>query len=350
VSGVYLEDDPDSGRTAVVIVPDDQLSLAIGREGQNARLAAKLTGWRIDIKSVSEAVQDALSRLDVEPLSQLRDEQPELVAEIERIMEKKAANRTVMPEEYQLLAKFADQAETLLLEERDKARRERLAEISAVRATLPQRTFKMPIDTLGLPPEITNALEPLGSVGEIMLRFLVDEGRLRELLQGLPEDALLRVQEALDNLVLPELEVGQPEVAETEAPAVAEEPTVAEVEVEEAVAAEESAEEVPQFSEEEIIIEEAPAVTQPEVFVGRGAERGREYEEDFWEEDEEELDELLLQDEAKRDKKGRKKKKKERQQRRHLIYDEDTGMVVAKRRRKRRGTHDLDDWDDITWS
>lgn len=39
--------------TATVIVPDKQLSLAIGKEGQNARLAAKLTGWRIDIKSVS---------------------------------------------------------------------------------------------------------------------------------------------------------------------------------------------------------------------------------------------------------------------------------------------------------
>jgi len=36
-----------------VVVPDKQLSLAIGKEGQNARLAAKLTGWRIDIKSVS---------------------------------------------------------------------------------------------------------------------------------------------------------------------------------------------------------------------------------------------------------------------------------------------------------
>jgi len=41
-------------KVAEVIVPDDQLSLAIGREGQNARLAAKLTGWRIDIKSASE--------------------------------------------------------------------------------------------------------------------------------------------------------------------------------------------------------------------------------------------------------------------------------------------------------
>jgi transcription termination/antitermination protein NusA len=37
-----------------VIVPDDQLSLAIGREGQNARLAARLTGWRIDIRSETE--------------------------------------------------------------------------------------------------------------------------------------------------------------------------------------------------------------------------------------------------------------------------------------------------------
>ena len=40
-----------------VVVPDNQLSLAIGKEGQNARLAAKLTGWRIDIKSQSQAVE-----------------------------------------------------------------------------------------------------------------------------------------------------------------------------------------------------------------------------------------------------------------------------------------------------
>ena len=39
---------------AQVIVPDDQLSLAIGKAGQNARLAARLTGWKIDIKSESQ--------------------------------------------------------------------------------------------------------------------------------------------------------------------------------------------------------------------------------------------------------------------------------------------------------
>lgn len=48
--------------TAEVIVPDNQLSLAIGKEGQNARLAAKLTGWRIDILSESQAVEAAQLR------------------------------------------------------------------------------------------------------------------------------------------------------------------------------------------------------------------------------------------------------------------------------------------------
>lgn len=54
VMSVNLEDG-GNGKTANVVVPDKQLSLAIGKEGQNARLAAKLTGWRIDIKSESEA-------------------------------------------------------------------------------------------------------------------------------------------------------------------------------------------------------------------------------------------------------------------------------------------------------
>jgi N utilization substance protein A len=64
VMNVLLEDNPDSGKTATVIVPDRQLSLAIGKEGQNARLAAKLTGWRIDIKSATEAAEETLGRLE----------------------------------------------------------------------------------------------------------------------------------------------------------------------------------------------------------------------------------------------------------------------------------------------
>ncbi len=61
----------DHEKTAQVIVPERQLSLAIGKEGQNARLAAKLTGWRIDIKSASATVrepEDDFARRAVEAL------------------------------------------------------------------------------------------------------------------------------------------------------------------------------------------------------------------------------------------------------------------------------------------
>jgi N utilization substance protein A len=64
VMNVLLENELESGKTATVIVPDRQLSLAIGKEGQNARLAAKLTGWRIDIKSATEAAEETLGRLE----------------------------------------------------------------------------------------------------------------------------------------------------------------------------------------------------------------------------------------------------------------------------------------------
>jgi N utilization substance protein A len=59
----------DDGRQATVVVPDDQLSLAIGREGQNARLAARLTGWRVDIRSETEfATEEAESGYEDEDL------------------------------------------------------------------------------------------------------------------------------------------------------------------------------------------------------------------------------------------------------------------------------------------
>ena len=54
VREVIVDDDE---KTATIIVPDDQLSLAIGKEGQNARLASKLTGWRIDIKSQQQMAE-----------------------------------------------------------------------------------------------------------------------------------------------------------------------------------------------------------------------------------------------------------------------------------------------------
>jgi len=67
---------PDD-KTAYVVVPDRQLSLAIGKEGQNARLAAKLTGWRIDIRSESEV--RAETEPEPEPVEAVAEPEPVVV-------------------------------------------------------------------------------------------------------------------------------------------------------------------------------------------------------------------------------------------------------------------------------
>jgi N utilization substance protein A len=71
-----VELDEDEG-IATVVVPDRQLSLAIGKEGQNARLAAKLTGWRIDIKSASIAEAERLA--ETKPLTEVTEVAEETV-------------------------------------------------------------------------------------------------------------------------------------------------------------------------------------------------------------------------------------------------------------------------------
>lgn len=74
-----VEIDEDE-RTATVIVDDKQLSLAIGKEGQNARLAAKLTGWRIDIKSSVVAAHDATAVKRKKPVMTAGGEEESLLA------------------------------------------------------------------------------------------------------------------------------------------------------------------------------------------------------------------------------------------------------------------------------
>ncbi len=324
VNGVYLEDDLATGRTAVVIVPDDQLSLAIGREGQNARLAAKLTGWRIDIKSVTEAIQDALSKIGFPPLSELPAQHPELVAEVSRIMEKKAANRTVMPEEYQTLGKFADVVERRLVAERDAERQARMSEINMVKSTLPQRAFELPVETLDLPDEVVEALQPLRNVGEIMWRFLIDENYLRQMLTGFNNDAFAKLQAALDKVVIPEdIEpiVETPEVSAS---------------IEDLVAVPEVAAEESEIVPDAFADEPVPQAAAPKERVGvvKAVERVDE-------EEDEDVDALLVDGEGK----GEATKKKERQKRRTLVFDEEIGKVVSKRHRK--GRRNRDDWDDF---
>lgn len=89
VMRVFVNEDEKSARA---VVPDHQLSLAIGREGQNARLAARLTGWKIDIKSETQMAE--LARLEAARALEPRQEPapaPEVEAEVDQELEEVAA-------------------------------------------------------------------------------------------------------------------------------------------------------------------------------------------------------------------------------------------------------------------
>ncbi|HEY8530882.1 MAG TPA: transcription termination factor NusA, partial [Limnochorda sp.] len=91
VTDVFISKDQE---TATVVVPEAQLSLAIGREGQNARLAAKLTGLRIDIKSEAQMAEMIFTQ------ARPREEAPEVApAEPEEIQEELVAEAEPLPEE-----------------------------------------------------------------------------------------------------------------------------------------------------------------------------------------------------------------------------------------------------------
>lgn len=97
---IMAVDSKEDEKFAQVIVPDDQLSLAIGKAGQNARLAAKLTNWKIDIKSKSQ-FQEMLAQLQEEnPEAEENEEVNEVVEEpiaepVEEVQEEKPkAKRT----------------------------------------------------------------------------------------------------------------------------------------------------------------------------------------------------------------------------------------------------------------
>jgi N utilization substance protein A len=305
VASVYLEKDVEEGQTALVIVPDDQLSLAIGREGQNARLAAKLTGWRIDIKSVLETVQGALANLDLPPFNELPKRNPELIEQVQRIVEKKNANLTIFPEDYNVMAKFATMVEDRLLQDREALRRAQQKEIDAVRKVVPAQLFKMPVQRMGLSDNITEALVPFESIGQVMVSTLMTETRLRKRLSA---DAMTEVQRVLDDLAL---------LTSEELDALLEDRKPEEIIPDAPVAA---APVAPVVDDEEDVMKDAfggviaPASPAPSRF------------------DAVAQPEVVATDDDEEDGDGRKKDKKKN--RRQLVYDEDSGEVLIKRNRK----------------
>ncbi len=320
VSGVYLNDDPDEGRTALVIVPDDMLSLAIGREGQNARLAAKLTGWRIDIKSVPEAISEALEGIDAPPLNALQETHGEMINDVRRILAKLELKKSVTQEEFNVMNRFADIAQRRLQQMYEQRRKKRLEEIAAVRETLPAAAFHMPIDQLEVSSEIKDGLRPVfPSVGEVLLRFIIDEGRVKAALREAPKESFRQLQDALDKLIIPQ-EAYDAAQAEAEAQA----------------RAEEEAAHAPQQPEADLTMQDAfpdsadarrdtPRGKPAAAPSGAAAAPIAGFDDDS-------------ADRGRKD--GGKKKGKSRQ----LVYDEDRGGMVVKRQRGGKGGR-TSDWD-----
>jgi transcription termination/antitermination protein NusA len=328
VTGVYLDDDPDAGRTAVVIVPDEQLSLAIGREGQNARLAAKLTGWRIDIKSVTEAVTYAMEHIDQSPIMELTMEIPEMMQEVGTIIEKREFGRAIMPEEYRILGTFADKVERSLQKVREEARQARMEEINAVKSTLPAQAFEIDVRELELPDHIIESLQPLENVGEIMLRFLIDESRLRRLLGREAEVELVKVQEALDKLVFDDIT----SVVENAENVVESDDVDAEqVTEDEAYDEDDYSDEVERFDEQMVDEQKSSRNRQAKSKTDTSMDDFEDLQPEYYEDDVDNRD----------PKQSQKQKRKKRQ----LVFDEETGEVYAKRRRK--GNRKRDSWDDF---
>ena len=297
-----LSEHEEIGRTATVVVPDRQLSLAIGREGQNARLAAKLTGWRIDIISATEAAERALRRAAEEAA--------------------RAAARAEISEE-------------------------------------------MPLDKLGMSKRIINPLAKAGltELGQLLDKMEEDELSLLDI-KGFGQKSMQDLKQVLEHREVYEIlgrEVKAPLEPEAEAVAAADE---VEAPAEEAVApveeaaapAEElvapadeqvmpAAEEVavpaeaPEEAAAEPVAEELPALAQPEELERVPSAEGEEVSEGRPEKEEE-----PYYDEERPSKKKRH---------RTLVYDEALGEVVAKKirkpgRRREEWERDIEDWKGVT--
>ena len=358
VTGVYLDDYTKGAKTATVVVPEDQLSLSIGRDGQNARLAAKLTSWRIDIKSLPEAAVDAIYKLQNQPeFAKLAQQEAEIVPQVELILAKKAERRPVTPEEYKVLSKFVDRVEQGLIQQLKKEREAEEEERRIVQASIPEAAYDIPIEESGISLRFCNILGGAGftTIGDLMLQMELNRDVILAL-EGIGPKAMEEVDEILSNITFPEPEEEiepEPEAVEVEKVEALEETEIEpEAVTEEPILAKEKAD----TEEEEVepVIEE-PIVEVSTVETDIAAEKVEDVSE---EEEPASFDELFalepsdfemvepLDDDEEDDDVEKAKKKKKKKKYIEMEYDPDKDVVVVKKKRKRAGSEDWDDnWD-----
>ena len=203
-SGVYLNERSSNGKTATVVVPEEHLSLAIGRDGQNARLAAKLTNWRIDIKSLTEAAADALYKVHHDPLLENFAQDAELIAQIEGLLAKKADGRSLSMDDTDHLMHFVDRVErrTAARLAPEKKPSEDLVEIE-VRKSIPDMIFEKNILDSGLPDHVANLLQEAGyiTIGELAMCMKTHPDDILKL-QGIGPKAMTEITRLMDSLAV----------------------------------------------------------------------------------------------------------------------------------------------------
>lgn len=380
VTGVYLNEHSEGGKTATVVVPEDQLSLAIGRDGQNARLAAKLTGWRIDIKSLIESAGDAIYKLqNDETLAEMADHERKNMNEVEALLSKRSEGHLLNADDFKLISGFVDRVEKrsfIRSKEEEAAAKEKMAEIHK---QIPPSFFETDILDSPLPEHVNYILQEanLALVSELVEKMLTqpdDIVRLNgigpramkaidKLMAALPDmlaEELAKAETAAAEPVVEAVEVSTEAADTEEAPAeevaeetpeseaVVDEPTVDTVEESEEEAAEVEAvvEEVipePQTAFEESVVEEEDEATEEEPEEELSFDELFEIQsssEDFVfpDSDNEDVDE----DDDKKSSKKKGKKKKKRHV--HIEYDEDEDQVVHLKKHKR-GADDWAEWE-----
>ncbi len=320
---VHPDEDPREGKIALVVVPDDQLSLAIGREGQNARLAAKLTGWRIDIQGSTESLRKALAELEADPeISANMGADATAIPSTQAALQRHTEQQLPWNQEEMQSIKHVLDGVHRVLTARKQAEREKLRaqiqaeraakaqeeavevsrkeQLAAYKARIPAQAYETTLADLGISARVLNHLEKsdLTNVGQIHERLAgSDESMLS--IEGIGPKGLTEIKQAIEDKRLGLMPVPEPVVVEPSIEVAAEQP----IEPGQPIGAEAttgaaSAEAVSPIKP----IEGAPAIELEEA------------------DDEDDPDKKL--------------KKKGKRKDRTLVLDEKSGQVVAKKQRK----------------
>ena len=360
VVGVFLNKLSKGAKTATVVVPEDQLSLAIGRDGQNARLAAKLTGWRIDIKSLPEAATDALYNIqNDEAYGEVAKLETETLPQVEHILDKKAEGRPITPEEYNLLSRFVVRTERQVVEQREAVLQAEKDKRDAIRAAIPDAAFDTPLDDLGISPRVVVLLggEGYSTIGDLIFQLELDSDMLLAV-NGMGPKSMQTLEESIADYLVNAARDAAIAAAAAEADAARLAIEAAEAEAEAArVMAEAAAEmDLQQVTE---ALEEADAEGEPAAEAEGDAaaqpgttEAAAEAEEggieDVFNAAEQAISETtFVENDEDSDAQAKNKKKKKRFG--EVEYDPEHDIVVVKRKRKRTSNDDfldgVEDWE-----